>query len=79
MYCSVLRRLVTLISSEATLTASKEAAIKQAKSASDMAKKLMEDNDKVIKLKICADDLMILQSKPNDVRRNNNCYLIRYA
>jgi len=42
----VLRRLVTLISSEATLTASKEAAIKQAKSASDMAKKLMEDNDK---------------------------------
>jgi len=37
---------VTLISSEATLTASKEAAIKQAKSASDMAKKLMEDNDK---------------------------------
>lgn len=47
LFCSVLRRLVTLISSEATLTASKEAAIKQAKSASDMAKKLMEDNDKV--------------------------------
>ena len=77
MYCSVLRREVTLISSEATLTASKEAAIKQAKSASDMAKKLMEDNDKVINLKIYDDNLMILQC--NDVRRKNNCYLIRYA
>ncbi|CAH1783240.1 unnamed protein product, partial [Owenia fusiformis] len=40
----VLRRLVTLISQQASLAASEEAAIKQAKSASDAAQKLMEEN-----------------------------------
>lgn len=38
---------MSLISSEATLTASKEAAIKQAKSASDAARRLMDEKDKV--------------------------------
>ena len=40
-------RLINLISSEATLAASEQAAIKQAKSASEVAKRLMEGDDKV--------------------------------
>ncbi|XP_055418817.1 B-cell receptor-associated protein 31 isoform X1 [Bubalus kerabau] len=42
---SLLRRLVTLISQQATLLASNEAFKKQAESASDAAKKYMEEND----------------------------------
>ncbi|KAM9668243.1 B-cell receptor-associated protein 31 isoform 1-T2 [Dama dama] len=41
----LLRRLVTLISQQATLLASNEAFKKQAESASDAAKKYMEEND----------------------------------
>ena len=43
--CSVLRRLVTLLSAQATLIASNEASLKQAESASEMAKKLMEEKE----------------------------------
>ena len=42
---SLLRRLVTLFSQQATLLASNEAFKKQAESASDAAKKYMEEND----------------------------------
>ncbi|XP_063288800.1 B-cell receptor-associated protein 31 [Pelobates fuscus] len=45
----LLRRLVTLISKQATLLASNEAFKKQAESASDAAKKYMEENDKLKK------------------------------
>lgn len=41
----VLRRMVTLLSKQATLQASSEAALKQAQSATDAAKKLMEEKD----------------------------------
>lgn len=44
---SVLRRLVTLISKQATLQASHAAAIKQAQGASDQAKKLLDENEKL--------------------------------
>jgi len=42
----VLRRLVTLISAQATLIASNEASMKQAASASNVAKQLMDDKEK---------------------------------
>lgn len=45
----LLRRLVTLISQQATLLASNEAFKKQAESASDAAKKYMEENDQLKK------------------------------
>ncbi|XP_048346888.1 B-cell receptor-associated protein 31 [Sphaerodactylus townsendi] len=45
----LLRRLVTLISQHATALASNEAFKKQAESASDAAKKYMEENDKLKK------------------------------
>lgn len=45
----LLRRLVTLISKQATLVASNEAFKKQAEGASDAAKKYMEENDKLKK------------------------------
>lgn len=45
----VLRRLVTLISKQATLQASHAAAIKQAQGASDQAKKLLDENEKLSK------------------------------
>ncbi|XP_053551914.1 B-cell receptor-associated protein 31 [Bombina bombina] len=45
----LLRRLVTLISKQATLIASNEAFKKQAESASDAARKYMEENDKLKK------------------------------
>lgn len=44
---SLLRRLVTLISQQATLLASNEAFKKQAESASEAAKKYMEENEKL--------------------------------
>ncbi|XP_077920936.1 B-cell receptor-associated protein 31 [Halichoerus grypus] len=47
--CSLLRRLVTLISQQATLLASNEAFKKQAESASEAAKKYMEENDQLKK------------------------------
>uniref|UniRef100_A0ABI7VTN6 B-cell receptor-associated protein n=1 Tax=Felis catus TaxID=9685 RepID=A0ABI7VTN6_FELCA len=46
---SLLRRLVTLISQQATLLASNEAFKKQAESASEAAKKYMEENDQLKK------------------------------
>uniref|UniRef100_A0A8C5R7K7 Endoplasmic reticulum transmembrane protein n=1 Tax=Leptobrachium leishanense TaxID=445787 RepID=A0A8C5R7K7_9ANUR len=46
----LLRRLVTLISKQATLLASNEAFKKQAESASDAAKRYMEENDKLKKV-----------------------------
>ncbi|CAM2109946.1 unnamed protein product [Caretta caretta] len=45
----LLRRLVTLISQQATLLASNQAFKKQAESASDAAKRYMEDNDQLKK------------------------------
>ncbi|XP_077335005.1 B-cell receptor-associated protein 31 [Lithobates pipiens] len=45
----LLRRLVTLISKQATVIASNEAFKKQAESASDAAKKYMDENDKLKK------------------------------
>lgn len=48
--CSLLRRLVTLISQQATLLASNEAFKKQAESASEAAKKYMEENDQLKKV-----------------------------
>ncbi|KAJ6655274.1 hypothetical protein lerEdw1_005466, partial [Lerista edwardsae] len=45
----LLRRLVTLISQQATILASNEAFKKQAEGASDAAKKYMEENDKLKK------------------------------
>lgn len=45
----LLRRLVTLISRQATLEASHEAALKQAKGASEQAKKLLDENEKLTK------------------------------
>lgn len=45
----VLRRLVTLISAQATLEASHEAITKQAKGASEQAKKLMDENESLRK------------------------------
>ncbi|TKC37869.1 hypothetical protein EI555_009206 [Monodon monoceros] len=45
----MLRRLVTLISQQATLLASNEAFKKQAESASEAAKKYMEENDQLKK------------------------------
>lgn len=47
---SLLRRLVTLISQQATLLASNEAFKKQAESASEAAKKYMEENDQLKKV-----------------------------
>ena len=44
---SVLRRLATLISTLATLEASHEAICKQAKGASEQAKKLLDENEKL--------------------------------
>lgn len=44
---SLLRRLVTLISQQATLLASNEAFKKQAESASEAAKKYMEENEQL--------------------------------
>ncbi|KAK2505697.1 hypothetical protein MC885_005054 [Smutsia gigantea] len=46
---SLLRRLVTLLSQQATLLASNEAFKKQAESASEAAKKYMEENDQLKK------------------------------
>ncbi|XP_068963286.1 B-cell receptor-associated protein 31-like, partial [Petaurus breviceps papuanus] len=46
---SLLRRLVTLISQQATLLASNEAFKKQAEGASEAAKKYIEENDKLKK------------------------------
>ncbi|KAL6045388.1 hypothetical protein STEG23_020701 [Scotinomys teguina] len=46
---NLLRRLVTLISQQATLLASNEAFKKQAESASEAAKKYMEENDQLKK------------------------------
>ena len=48
--CRVLRRVVMLISTEATLIASNDASIKQAKSASDTAKKLMDEIEELKKV-----------------------------
>lgn len=48
--CSLLRRLVTVISQQATLLASNEAFKKQAESASEAAKKYMEENDQLKKV-----------------------------
>lgn len=45
----VLRRLVTLISLQATLEASHEAALKQAKGAAEQAQKFMDENDELRK------------------------------
>ncbi|XP_066470291.1 B-cell receptor-associated protein 31 [Tiliqua scincoides] len=45
----LLRRLITLISQQATILASNEAFKKQAEGASDAAKKYMEENDKLKK------------------------------
>lgn len=45
----LLRRLVTLLSQQATILASNEAFKKQAEGASDAAKKYMEENDKLKK------------------------------
>lgn len=47
---SLLRRVVTLISQQATLLASNEAFKKQAESASEAAKKYMEENDELKKV-----------------------------
>lgn len=46
----VIRRLVTLISTQAQLTAEGEASKKQAQSATDMAKKLLEEKDNAANL-----------------------------
>lgn len=51
--CSLLRRLVTLLSQQATILASNEAFKKQAEGASDAAKKYMEENDKLKKVCCC--------------------------
>lgn len=45
LLCLLLRRLATLLSQQASLMASNEAFKKQAESATDAAKKYMEDND----------------------------------
>jgi B-cell receptor-associated protein 31 len=45
VFFSVIKRLVVLISNNATLAAQSEASLKQATSASDMAKKLLEEKD----------------------------------
>lgn len=45
----VLRRLVTLISKQATLEASHAAALKQAQGAAEQAKKLLDENEKLAK------------------------------
>lgn len=45
----IVRRLVTLISRQATLEASHAAALKQAKGASEAAKNLMDENEKLAK------------------------------
>jgi len=52
-HCSVLRRLVMLISRQATLDASHAAALKQAKGASETAKKLMDENEQLTVCTIC--------------------------
>jgi len=44
-YYSIIRRLTTLTAEEARLIAECEASQKQAKSATDMAKRLMEEQD----------------------------------
>ncbi|NWS65000.1 BAP31 protein, partial [Chunga burmeisteri] len=48
--CSLLRRLVTLISQQAVLGASSEAFRKQAEGASQAARRYMEDNDALRKV-----------------------------
>lgn len=47
LLCLLLRRLTTLLSQQATMMASNEAFKKQAESASDAARKYMEENDKL--------------------------------
>ncbi|XP_067096193.1 B-cell receptor-associated protein 31 [Osmerus mordax] len=47
LLCLLLRRLATLLSQQATMMASNEAFKKQAESASDAARKYMEENDKL--------------------------------
>ncbi|KAL8164426.1 UNVERIFIED_CONTAM: hypothetical protein K2H54_051087 [Gekko kuhli] len=54
--CSLLRRLVTLISQHATTLASNEAFKKQAEGASDAAKKYMEENDKLKKAAVATEE-----------------------
>ena len=44
----VLRRLVKLTLTQAQLEATNEAALKQAKGASDQARKLMDENEKLL-------------------------------
>ncbi|XP_021512038.1 B-cell receptor-associated protein 31 [Meriones unguiculatus] len=66
----LLRRLVTLISQQATLLASNEAFKKQAESASEAAKKYMEENDQL--KKEAAEDGGILDVKSAEVKLEEN-------
>lgn len=52
-FFSIIRRLVTLISQQAQLQAQSEASQKQAQSASDAAKKLMEEKENLSNMVRC--------------------------
>ncbi|XP_061470191.1 B-cell receptor-associated protein 31 isoform X2 [Rhineura floridana] len=67
----LLRRLVTLISQHATVLASNEAFKKQAEGASDAAKKYMEENDKLKKLKLAGVDVADLDTKGVETEKEN--------
>lgn len=54
LYLSLLRRLASLLSQQATLMASNQAFQKQAESASDAARKYMEENEKLQEVRIHA-------------------------
>ena len=57
---SVIRRLVTLLSTQAKTQMDYEVAMKQAQSASDMAKKLLEEKDnKVMQIARISDFIMM--------------------
>uniref|UniRef100_A0A8D0L547 Endoplasmic reticulum transmembrane protein n=1 Tax=Sphenodon punctatus TaxID=8508 RepID=A0A8D0L547_SPHPU len=72
----LLRRLVTLLSQQATILASNEAFKKQAEGASDAAKKYMEENDKLQKeLKVAGVDLGDLDSKAGALAEEDNTAL----
>ncbi|XP_066436755.1 B-cell receptor-associated protein 31 [Eleutherodactylus coqui] len=66
----LLRRLVTLISKQATLLASNEAFKKQAESASDAAKKYMEENDK-LKKQLKASGIEVADVPESDAEEEN--------
>ncbi|KYO24385.1 B-cell receptor-associated protein 31 [Alligator mississippiensis] len=75
---SLLRRLVTLLSQQASLQASNEAFRKQAEGASEAAKRYMEDNDCLKKqLKLAGVDVAELPPKDVGAQEENETLKVK--